>query len=368
MEEPAKSSTTCNICNTNDSVYVCPRCNIPYCSLSCYRDKKHLTCSESFYKTQVFDALSSQTGDDSAESRQRMEEILTRFHSSDSQFAEHLDSDDDDDDDDGEEEDDELSTRLAGVKLDDADAVWQRLTASERAEFEKLLKTGGITELLPDFTPWWIVLPKLVQEVHTDNEVSDSKEGNLEGASPAQSQNIPALMKNVPQFKDICRKTASPCLPFNAVNIIGSYVYVVRCFNGEHLDWPSQAAYSAWNLSGTLSNNQNFSNMLDAITSIAVNMTQKENASEEEISTMKSDAKCILSSHSHMQAALSDLHSLFHAALHQRPSTAKGPFSQRFPDGADNLLPRDKIRLTVKKIEFYLSWTLEKEFLVTIQE
>lgn len=83
---------------------------------------------------------------------------------------------------------------------------------------------------------------------------------------------------------------------------------------------------------------------------------------------MKSDAKCILSSRSHMQAALSDLLSLFRAALRQRPSTAKGPFTQRFPDGADNLLPRDKIRLAVKKIEFYLSWTLDKEIFVAIQE
>lgn len=53
------------------------------------------------------------------------------------------------------EEEDELSSRLGGVSLDDADAVWQRLTPSERAEFEKLLQTGGITELLPKFSPWW---------------------------------------------------------------------------------------------------------------------------------------------------------------------------------------------------------------------
>lgn len=70
------------------------------------------------------------------------------------------------------------------------------------------------------------------------------------------------------------KKNASPCLPFNTVNMIGSYVFTLRCFNGEHLEWPSQAGYIAWNLSGTLSNNQNFESMLDAITSVAVNMTQ----------------------------------------------------------------------------------------------
>lgn len=60
------------------------------------------------------------------------------------------DSDDDDD-----EIEDELSARLTGVSLEDADAVWQRLTSSERADFEKMLQTGRITELLPAFSPWW---------------------------------------------------------------------------------------------------------------------------------------------------------------------------------------------------------------------
>lgn len=73
--------------------------------------------------------------------------LLLRFYS-------FLDSDDENDEEE-EEEDDDLSSRLAGVSLDDADAVWQRLSSSERAEFEKLLQTGGITELLPEFSPWW---------------------------------------------------------------------------------------------------------------------------------------------------------------------------------------------------------------------
>lgn len=91
-------------------------------------------------------------------------------------------------------------------------------------------------------------------------------------------------------------------------------------------------------------------------------MFQKENSSEEEISTMKSDAKCVLSSPLYVQAALSDLILLFRGALKHRPPTAKGPFSQRFPDGADNQLQREKLKLTIKKLEFYLSWVLQENF------
>ena len=86
---------------------------------------------------------------------------------------------------------------------------------------------------------------------------------------------------------------------------------------------------------------------------------QKENASEDDILTMKADSKCIISSPPDLPVALSDLILLFRAALKHRPPTAKGPFSQRFPDGADNQLPRDKLKLTVKKLEFYLAWVVQ---------
>ncbi|KAJ1523997.1 hypothetical protein ONE63_010541 [Megalurothrips usitatus] len=350
-------------CDTNDSLYVCPRCNIPYCSLACYRNTKHLNCSELFYKDQVLSTLSSNEGEENAEGRRRMEEILLKLHEADAGCPGELDSDDEDEE---EEQDDELSSRLAGVSLDDADAVWQRLTTSERAEFEKLLQTGGITDLLPEFSPW----SKLVEEVKSSDVESKDSASNEGSSNNSITSNgsIPVIIKTIPSFNDICKKGASPCLPFNTVNIVGAYVYMVRCFNGEHLEWPSQAAFVSCNLSGTLSNNQNFDNMSEAITSIAVNMTQKENSCEEEILTMKNDAKCILSSLLHVQAALSDFLSLFHAALRHRPSTAKGPFSQRFPDGADNELPRDKLKLTVKKLEFYLSWVLQENSFITIKE
>ncbi|CAI5759469.1 unnamed protein product [Candida verbasci] len=31
----------CQICNTNESKYKCPKCNIPYCSLACYKSESH---------------------------------------------------------------------------------------------------------------------------------------------------------------------------------------------------------------------------------------------------------------------------------------------------------------------------------------
>jgi len=44
---------------------------------------------------------------------------------------------------------------LNGIDLNDAEQVWSSLTDSEKAEFEHLVKSGDISKILPQFTPWW---------------------------------------------------------------------------------------------------------------------------------------------------------------------------------------------------------------------
>lgn len=138
-------------------------------------------------------------------------------------------SDSDDEDDEEEADDDDLSSRLAGVSLDDADAVWQRLSSTERTEFEKLLQTGGITELLPEFSPWWekyvkflllqsqyIIIKlhvlmyfwlncffrnsKLVEEV----KLNDDSNSDVVKPERKPKCSIPHVVKDIPNFKDLC--------------------------------------------------------------------------------------------------------------------------------------------------------------------
>ena len=53
------------------------------------------------------------------------------------------------------DDDEELSERMADVDLDDADAIWRRLTPGERKEFGRLVDTGDISKMVPEFKPWW---------------------------------------------------------------------------------------------------------------------------------------------------------------------------------------------------------------------
>ena len=43
-------------------IYVCPRCNILYCSVPCYQSELHVNCSEAFYRDCVMENMKTETG------------------------------------------------------------------------------------------------------------------------------------------------------------------------------------------------------------------------------------------------------------------------------------------------------------------
>ena len=56
--------TSCQICGKNWANYTCPKCNVGYCSVTCYRSEYHRKCSEQFYQTQVQEYLGDQNNPD----------------------------------------------------------------------------------------------------------------------------------------------------------------------------------------------------------------------------------------------------------------------------------------------------------------
>ncbi|KAF9153681.1 hypothetical protein BG015_002891 [Linnemannia schmuckeri] len=68
----------CGICRAQPFKYICPRCNLRYCSLTCYKDQAHVQCTESFYKSSVMDELKSSPAA-TPQDRKKMLGILDRF-------------------------------------------------------------------------------------------------------------------------------------------------------------------------------------------------------------------------------------------------------------------------------------------------
>ncbi|XP_035288910.1 zinc finger HIT domain-containing protein 2 [Anguilla anguilla] len=85
MREKSKESdmglrkgSVCGLCLSKRPSYTCPRCNVPYCDLACYRSSAHSICSEEFYKESVIQELRGM-GETEEEGKRRMQEILVRL-------------------------------------------------------------------------------------------------------------------------------------------------------------------------------------------------------------------------------------------------------------------------------------------------
>lgn len=112
--------------------------------MECCRSVSHLECSEQFYKDNILEEL--KLNPDQNDRQLKMMEILQRSHDNNKILPDleeynvdpNLDEcsiDSDDDVDCG-----DISERLAGVNLDDAEQVWERLTEDERQDFVAFLK------------------------------------------------------------------------------------------------------------------------------------------------------------------------------------------------------------------------------------
>ncbi|XP_030604188.1 zinc finger HIT domain-containing protein 2 [Archocentrus centrarchus] len=71
----SRRSTVCMLCKSKPSCYTCPRCNLQYCGLACYKSPDHSACSEEFYKESVLEEL-KEMGTSEPEGRKKMQEIL----------------------------------------------------------------------------------------------------------------------------------------------------------------------------------------------------------------------------------------------------------------------------------------------------
>lgn len=68
-------------CNEKPRRYICPKCNIQYCSVDCYKSPAHSDCSENFYKQCVEETLKTQQCN--PQIKQKTLKMLQRMHDND---------------------------------------------------------------------------------------------------------------------------------------------------------------------------------------------------------------------------------------------------------------------------------------------
>ncbi|KAI9266478.1 hypothetical protein BDA99DRAFT_558556 [Phascolomyces articulosus] len=227
----------CNICQKQFSNYVCPRCNLRYCSLGCYKDLQHADCTESFYKDSITEEIRSRGTSD--EEKQKMLQLLRRFEAENDQLATTHNEEEMDEKEDNDSMDD-LHDRFATIDLDKADseAIWALLSDQERKEFEALLQFQqqqgdsheGLDDIpIPEYHPWWnnetIGSNKKVVIQELENEQEEEEEENTFPELPSPLPDLQTMMKSPPGPESD--------LVWSLMHTAMVYCYVMRHFLGD---------------------------------------------------------------------------------------------------------------------------------------
>ncbi|XP_043827747.1 zinc finger HIT domain-containing protein 2 [Dromiciops gliroides] len=212
--EPAGLCGQCPPDEARPARYTCPRCNVPYCSLPCYR--AHGACAEAFYRDQVLGELRGRTASPS-----RLAGALRRLR---------------------QQRDAEASEEHQGLG-----GLWERLQPAEKAAFERLLNRGEAGRLLPPWRPWWWrggARAPLLEELRV------REEGAEEPAPPPDpapaSQDVPEPMtapppvpSNIPALARLSGgRVPSPLLCFQLPNVLFAYAHAQGLYHGGLDDDP----------------------------------------------------------------------------------------------------------------------------------
>ncbi|KAJ3682130.1 hypothetical protein LUZ60_014703 [Juncus effusus] len=231
-ESSAQSSSSfsdlriiCRVCQKQFSQYTCPRCNTRYCSLNCYKNHS-VRCTESFMRENVLDEMKQIQPED--ETKKKMMDILKRFHSEDQE--EEINSDDEDDD------DNTFSEELIQKVLSGEEIKLEDLNPDEIKKFKKSLISGELSKLIQPWTPWWAQPSakslslsqsgcQLITPINTNNSESEP----VSEIPPGPDSPLPAVSQ-------LIKSEPSPFLAVHLIDVLYSYCFTVRLYNG---DWKS---------------------------------------------------------------------------------------------------------------------------------
>ncbi|XP_015896354.2 uncharacterized protein LOC107430077 [Ziziphus jujuba] len=229
------SRIICHVCQKQFSQYTCPRCNSRYCSLHCYKSHS-IRCTESFMRDNVVEELQQLEPKD--ETKQKMLDILRRFHS------------EEETDDMDEEEDSTLSEETIQKVLSGVQVSFDDLSVEERKRFKRAVASGELSKMIEPWDAWWlrpaaktISLSKegtqLVQPL-AEQEASILPQNDRE--SNQASEIPPGPESPLPPVSKLISTEPSPFLAVHLVDIVYSYCFTLRLYNG---DWQSDALGSA---------------------------------------------------------------------------------------------------------------------------
>ncbi|GAA6054323.1 hypothetical protein JCM3770_001434 [Rhodotorula araucariae] len=249
----------CGICEKQISRYTCPSCNLPYCSLACFRAPGHAACAESFQRATLAQDLQDDPQPVEGD-RNRMLEMLKKFEDQQRELEELEPAEDTDDDDELDQspeavarrkEREELEKRLEGVDLDALapDQLLSYLSPEQQAAFEATLQDPNqLNKLVEDQfegdEPWWVEeeeLKMLKEMRETSRRAAEEAGGAVDGPTEDEEEDgddqdarPPVLLdEQLPPLRvgPDGKPLVNPKLLHNVVAVLFAYAFTLRTFS-----------------------------------------------------------------------------------------------------------------------------------------
>ncbi|XP_067852052.1 zinc finger HIT domain-containing protein 2 [Heptranchias perlo] len=356
---PEREPEACGLCPGPAAAaaarYTCPRCNVRFCSVTCYRESRHRACAEGFYRDWVLGELRGPRG--GAEERRGLRESLRRLR------------------------DGEAPAPAPGS----GPRLWQALSEPQLREFERLVESGGAAAWIEEWRPWWERRPEApVQElpargvkedrtskrINADQSADDDgrptieNEAGRDGLSGATERNSDGFWEQDDSIPSICGKIApllslsskpSPLIQYSVVNVLYSYAFSMKLINGD-LSGEMRAEFieAVMGISEALKGNRVFTSSAEALQTglEAVRSSPYSSNPFEAVNTIKDTSVLLLGesrapSGRYALAALSQLGRVLAKAKRFRPRDCK--------------LDDRVLYMARKKCAFLLSWVSEHE-------
>lgn len=234
------AARVCLVCARAAARYSCPRCNVPYCSVPCYRGHGGSACAEGFAAEQVAGVLAAERSERGrGGGRREVEAAIARSElGRDTGWAAgHRGGGDDegrsDDDDGGSAEDDEDGEDVGGLEDDEAAAAEvaaggvEGLPPSLREAFLAAVRDGSAAAAVPVWVPWWrpggaLAHPPLVVEAGVPRAASAPPCARDGGACPP-----------VAPLRSLRAAPPSPALVYSVADVVYGYAHTMRLYNGD---------------------------------------------------------------------------------------------------------------------------------------
>ena len=375
-----KATRECAVCRQNESRYQCPKCQLPYCTVACYRIHNSSSsgsssslgppCTEAFYKNRVSEILQLEVSEKQSLTRQ----LLHRHHHNESVFDESLQS--------NLLEISEIELYDLLVALEDqrysaeggsGDATTIKhlqslLSPSIRAAFDSALQSGELSDLvLQRWSPWW--KPELANNddsyggTDTGQDVKTVFEGSLFHGGGTLDERL----LEIPPFTTFNKiRSPPPNLMYNLVDIVYGAAWNLRLYLGtaNAVFSPVDSYETIIAASSVLGKDARYTTLEEVLSDCTARSMRQYPSSgcNAHWTTLTEDVAILTNSHRHVGRCLLETIDIVSASIRflkkQRHSDRIGKQETSEEENANGMDEQIKqMKRMRKKLEFYVSWS-----------